>query len=89
MTAVAIDLQSEGRPVTGEMLVMSSEGDTKYAWDKRNADEVAVARETFDRFKRKGYAAFEQTRAGAQGRRLEEFDPEAEKVIFVPALQGG
>lgn len=75
---------------TGAMAVMGVDGDTKYLWDKNNADEVAIAKSTFDNFRKKGYLAFKVTgKDGAKGDQVTEFDPEAERYIFAPQMQGG
>lgn len=70
--------------------VMGKEGDTKYMWDKDNAAEVEIAKSTFDSFKKKGYAAFKAIGDdGKKGELIKEFDPNIERIIFVPALRGG
>lgn len=76
--------------VTGTMAIMGSEGDTKYAWDRSNPADVAIARRTFNRFRQDGYLAF-RVRDGAEskGEQMTEFDPDAERIIFCPQLRGG
>lgn len=76
---------------TGEMAVMGREGDTKHAWDKNNPADVALARRTFNSFKQKGYAAFRVQDGSTEkkGEQIDEFDPEAERIIFSPPLRGG
>lgn len=73
----------------GEMAVMDRTGDTKTVWDSDNAAEVEIARETFEKFKKKGYAAFSVTKKGDKDEQIHKFDPEAEKIIFVPPIVGG
>jgi pentatricopeptide repeat protein len=73
----------------GVMVILDESGDTKHMWDRTNADEVAEARELFDRMKAKGFQAWSVTRKGDKDQRITEFDPQAEKIIFAPALQGG
>jgi hypothetical protein len=74
----------------GELATMGRSGDTKLIWDAENADEVANARRTFDDLKKKGFSAFAVTGAkGSKGEMIREFDPAAERIIMVPALQGG
>jgi len=80
------------KTVTGHMAVMSEEGDTTHAWDKNNPADVAIARRTFNKFRQMGYAAFlTKTVNGVETKdeQIKEFDPEAERIIFVPQLQGG
>jgi hypothetical protein len=80
------------KSITGFMAVMSQDGDTPYGWDKNDPADVAIARRTFNRFIQQGYNAF---RAAAKdgpekrGEQMDEFDPEAERIIFVPQLVGG
>lgn len=77
-------------PSTGVMAVMGREGDTKYAWDKNNPADVAIARRTFNKFRQQGYLAFRITDgAESKGDQMTEFDPEAERIIFCPQMRGG
>jgi len=73
----------------GMIVVLDTTGDTKHIWSRDNADEVAEARSLFDRMKAKGFQAWSVTRKGDKDQRITEFDPQAEKIIFAPALQGG
>jgi hypothetical protein len=73
----------------GEMRLMGTSGDTKIVWDSEQDDEVENARRTFNDLKRKGYAAFDVGAKGQKGERIQEFDPDAEKLIMVPAIAGG
>jgi hypothetical protein len=75
---------------TGVLHTLDSSGDTRIMWDKGNPDEVASARRTFDELLKKGYAAFRAVgKHGDQGEQIRRFDPEAERIILVRALQGG
>lgn len=72
------------------MAVMDRTGDTKIIWSRDNADEVANARRTFDDLTKKGYTAFRvEGKDGRQGEKMTTFDPEAERIIFAPRMQGG
>jgi DNA polymerase IIIc chi subunit len=74
----------------GEIAVMDATGDTKVIWSRDNADEVEVAREQFKQFKAKGFTAFKvRGKDGERGDQIDEFDPNAERIIFVPAMRGG
>ena len=65
-------------------------GDTKVIWDSSNDDEVAAARSTFDRLIAKGYTAFRaEGKNGEKGEKITKFDPNAERMILVPRIQGG
>lgn len=72
-----------------ELSVMDRTGDTKVIWDSGNADEVAVARDTFTKLKKKGFLAYSVKKGGEKGTILTEFDPEAEKIIMSPPMAGG
>lgn len=72
------------------MAELNESGDTKVIWDSENEDEVEAARATFDRLiKEKGFAAFKVDKKGEAAGPMRSFDPDAEKVILVPPLQGG
>ncbi len=79
-------------PVNGAhyMAVMDATGDTKIIWSKDNHDEVENARRSFNDFKKKGYKAFHVVgKKGETGDQMDEFDPDAERIIFVKAMAGG
>lgn len=71
------------------MDIPDSTGHTSVSWSSGNAAEMAIARAAFDDAIKRGMRAFRITRSGGQGERMEEFDEEAEKVLFVPHLRGG
>lgn len=75
--------------MVGEMKILDQTGDSKIIWDSGNKDEVDAARETFNKLKKKGFTAFSVGAKGAKDKKVDEFDPEAEKLIMVPILQGG
>jgi hypothetical protein len=78
------------RRYTGEAHILDSSGDTRITWDKDSPDEVAAARETFERMTKGGkFSAFEQKRMGQRGARVSAFDAEAEKLVLVPQYAGG
>ena len=72
-----------------ELAVMDNTGDTKTIWDADNKDEVEIARDTFDRLKKKGYMIYHVKKGGEQGEVMHKFDPEAEKMIAVPKVVAG
>lgn len=77
------------RKFTGMMSELNETGDTKTVWDKDNEEEVEEARAQFDRLTKKGFKAFKVDKRGDQGEQMKRFDPNAEKIIFVPQYQGG
>jgi hypothetical protein len=72
------------------MAVMGKEGDTKYIWDADVPAEVEGARRHFEFMtKEKKYAAFKLVGSDGRGEQIRAFNPEDERVIFVPPMQGG
>ena len=70
--------------------ILDQRGDTKLIWDKTKTDEVAAARALFATLVNdKKYQAFSVKDDGTASTRVTRFDPEAEKLIFVPAMVGG
>lgn len=84
-------LGSQGKELVKKsvMAVMNHTGDLKVIWDADVKDEVDAAKAQFDALKKKGYSAFKVNKKGEAGERINEFDPHAEKLIMVPAMQGG
>ena len=75
---------------TGEMAIMTREdGDLRVHWDAEKEDEVAHAKETFEKWKAKGYAAFRVNREGNQGEQIRTFDPDEEAIILTPPMVAG
>lgn len=76
---------------TGTMCVMRRElGDQKYMWDKNDATSVKLAKEHFKACRREGLLAYKVIgKDGSKGEQIHEFDPEAERIIFSPAMAGG
>lgn len=74
-----------------QMAVMGKDGDTKKIWDRTKPDEVEDAKRSFNYLVReKRYVAFHVTgKDGEKGEQMREFDPEAGRMILVPALAGG
>lgn len=72
-----------------QMRVMDGSGDTKVEWDSDNRDETKVARDTFDKLTKKGYKGFRMKDNGKTGQPLDDFDPDAEKIIMVAPIAGG
>lgn len=72
-----------------EMDIMDTTGHTKHIWDAEKPEEVVAARELFNALTKKGYRAFHVKKDGEEGKMMSGFDPEAEKMILVPAIVGG
>ena len=73
----------------GVMVILDQTGDTRHTWNRANRDEVTAMREIFDTMVEKGYQAWSVSRKGDKDAKITKFDPDAEKVIFAPALVGG
>ena len=80
---------SSGRNVMAYMT--PEDGDVEVSWATGNADEIATARETFDKLRGKGYLAYRTTGTGSRKQRdqIREFDPAAGRIVMVPPLAGG
>lgn len=72
----------------GEIIQLARVGDVKISWDSEKDEEIAVARETFDKRIKDGWTAFRE-KMGIKGDKIKIFDPEAEKIILVPPITGG
>lgn len=72
-----------------EMQLMDRTGHTSITWDPGVESEIATARAAFDDARSRGMQAFHIGKGGRQGERMQTFDPQAEKMVLVPQLQGG
>ena len=94
MTIQADEIQvPEGH---GLMSTLDVSGDSRHIWDRGNEAEVAAARALFDALTKpksrggQGHLAYRAVgKRGDQGEQLREFDPDAERIIFVPQIVGG
>jgi hypothetical protein len=77
------------QPNQGTISTLDQSGDFKVTWSHDNADEVEIARGTYEKLKKKGYAAFRMLDRGQRGEQIREFDPRAEQIIMVPPVVGG
>jgi len=50
-----------------ELCILDRSGDMKIAWDASKAEEVATAKQAFDTWIKKGYAAYKTTSSGQKG----------------------
>ena len=73
----------------GEMRSMGVEGDRKQMWSKGNADEVDAAKAQYEKLIAKGFKAYSVKNRGGQGKQLDAFDVNAERIILVPPIGGG
>jgi hypothetical protein len=75
--------------LVGEMSVMDRSGHKQLKWNTDQLDEVAVAKETFDRLVAKGYSGFGSKTRSEPKHLLNEFDSTMEEVVMVPKIVGG
>lgn len=74
----------------GELRIMDKDaGDLKVIWDKDNEEEVDAAREQFNKLIKKGFTAYKVDKKGEPGKKISEFDENAEKLILSPRIVGG
>lgn len=78
----------------GAFFLMDKTGDTKTIWDPAQPTEVEVAQAQFDALTNPAegkpkYSAFQVKEDGTKGERMNQFDPKAGKIIFVPPMVGG
>ncbi len=67
-------------------IVMDRSGDTRHEFD---AADLTGAEERFRELTQHGYIAVALGKDGAENRVLRTFDPEVERTLFIPQLQGG
>lgn len=89
MTTLVAEANRIEEGESGVIVILDRTGDTKHIWDRNSRIEVDEARSLFNRMKEKGMQAWSVTRKGDKDQRITEFDPNAEKIIFAPALVGG
>lgn len=75
----------------GVMCVLGARGDTKITWNKKNKEEVANAKRTFNNLVgKKKFAAFAMGKLGRKkGKKITKFDPNIQKLIIIPPMAGG
>lgn len=66
-------------------IMTKRDGDKRVVWDARSIPEINDAKKLFDQLKAEGMTPFVVgTDGSATSREMEEFDPLAEEVLFVP-----
>src|ERR671918_76381 len=71
--------------------IIGQSGDTKVTWDPARPAEVEAARRQFDELTggKHRYRAFRITDGDGRGEQMEQFDPNARRILLVPPMQGG
>jgi len=73
-----------------EMRVMDPwAGDLKSVWDPDNEDEVAMAKEQFEKLQKKSFIIYKVDKKGDKSEIMKKFDPEAKCMIAAPFVAGG
>jgi hypothetical protein len=67
-------------------IVMDRSGDTRHQFD---AADAARAEKRFRELTQRGFKAIALGENGAENRVLKAFDPEVERTMFIPQLEGG
>lgn len=73
----------------GAIGVMGLEGDTKHTWDPKDKTQVEEARKLFALLRSNKYRAFRIKGRNEPGEQLDEFDPKAKRILFLPPFRGG
>ena len=71
-----------------ELRVLGRGGDVKISWNSANREELATARETFEKKIKEGWSAFKE-KFGSKGEKIKIFDADAERIVLVPPISGG
>jgi hypothetical protein len=85
--SVLDDPKAVAPPFHGTFRVMTpQDGDKRIIWDNRSSDQIREAKQTFDELIAKGLVPYkvEPSTGRASVEVMEEFDPYAEEVIFLP-----
>lgn len=72
-----------------EIIELDHSGDSRMQWDRNNPESVAAAKARFDGLKAKGHLAYKVDKSGGQGEVLQDFDPDAERIIMAARMIGG
>jgi hypothetical protein len=67
-------------------IVMDRSGDTRHEFD---AADLARAEERFRELTQNGYIAVALGKDGAESTLLRTFDPQVDRTLFIPRLEGG
>ena len=69
----------------GVMRIINAKGDDRITWDKQNLTEINKAKDAFDELVAQGLVPYEVGTDGkATAEVMDEFNPAAEEVIFLP-----
>jgi len=71
------------------MKILDVTGDTRITWDKENGKEALEAKQKFQDLLKQGYKAYSVTVSGSKGRRIDEFDVDAQEILMIPETRKG
>lgn len=71
------------------MRILCENGDDRLTWNRNMGQEVKDAFKKFKDLIKRGHVAYAAKPDGKKGRKLEEFDPNAEEIIMVPHTRPG
>jgi len=71
------------------MKILDVTGDTRITWDKENGKEALEAKQKFQDLLKQGYKAYSVTASGNKGRKIEEFDVDAQEILMIPETRKG
>lgn len=63
--------------------ILTENGDDRVIWDKDNGPEAIEAKKKFKELLGQGMKAYSVNPDGSKGRRIEEFDVDAEEILMV------
>ena len=73
----------------GIQIIMDRSGDTKHEFDVDDQESVANAEKRFQELTGKGFRAVALRGNESTGELIRKFDPNVERTLFIPQLQGG
>jgi hypothetical protein len=74
----------------GIIQMINDQGDSRIMWDRRNRVEVDVAKAAFRAAIKGGAMVYKaEGKEGTRGEQVKTFSAEDERLIVVPAMQGG
>ena len=73
----------------GQMRILNAQGDEKVEWDTEVQETVETAASRFAELLLTGSIPIIPSHGGNAAKRLQEFDPNAERIVMIPPMQGG
>lgn len=71
-------------------IMLPEKGDELVTWNPSDEKEVQKAKDTFEKYLKKGHQAFRvEHKPVKTGEPIKEFDPSIGEILLVPQYQGG